>query len=482
MLLLAIALFGLLVRTHRLDHLSFWVDEVFSAQMAADGRPSLWLKDVHPPLYYALLSVWQTPHHSDWWLRFLSVIFGVATIPVVYDLGKRLLSERVGLWGAALLSALYVHVKYSQEARMYALMVLLFACAFWGLVVGAREGRAVGWIAYAASGSLLAYTHGLGSLHVLIVALLFPAVSPSPRLARAWRPWVLANSTIALLFVPYLLVYARVVRRVAADYWIRMESPEPPIFSTLFYSTVSPIPPMSALVARHLEHDLGLLGGRWVWFAPVVLVLVVAVASAPPEKRWAVTCLLLAYALPIVLLSVISVVVKPVLIPRVLLPSVVPMVLVLGSLAASTVVPSRWRAIGLATVLIVLLVGDVYHFRYEAKPEWRRASRYLQERVRPTDVILFNFTGGRLLVNRYDFQGALGPVAKLVTEEVTAPCGRGEAPACLERALRAYPRGHTVWVVEGHRSDEARRLVSVLRSEDKVQMVGVSVERTILVY
>jgi hypothetical protein len=37
-------------------------------------------------------------------------------------------------------------------------------------------------------------------------------------------------------------------------------------------------------------------------------------------------------------------------------------------------------------------------------------------------------------------------------------------------------------VVEGHRSDEARRLVSVLRSEDKVQMVGVSVERTILVY
>src|SRR5262245_61214130 len=124
--LLVIVLLGLLLRAHQLDRQNFWIDEAFSALMAdpRNARPARCQYDVHPPLYYALLWLWGLWSRSDWWLRLLSVVLGVATIPVVYGLGARLLGRPAALWSAALLSVLQIHVAYSQEARMYALMVL----------------------------------------------------------------------------------------------------------------------------------------------------------------------------------------------------------------------------------------------------------------------------------------------------------------------------------------------------------------------
>lgn len=485
--LLAITVFAALLRIHKLDHLSFWLDEGISAWMVSVAPVSRWMHDVHPPLYYALLSIWRTWSDSDWWLRFLSVVFGTATIPVVYSLGKRMFNRAVGCWSAAFLSVLYTHVTYSQEARMYSLMVLLFACALWGLVVGAREQWAVGWIAYTVSASLLAYSHALGPLYVLIMIMLFPALTPNLRRGKTFRPWLLANSAVALLFSPYLLIYAQRARSVARNYWIRLESPEPPIFTTLFHSTVSPIPPVAEIAAHHLNVHLSPLFGRWIWFAPVLVVLILSIGRAPAESRRAIGTLLLAYSLPIVLLSAISLILRPLLIPRVLLPTAVPMVLMLGSFAAPMSIRPPWRQIGLATVFVVFLLGSLYGSRYAAKEQWREASLYLQEHVQPTDIVLLNVGFGRFLLHRYDPQGILRLVPMLAIDEVLARCDRDDAPVCLGKVLGAYPEGQTVWLVEGHRLEGPRNqaeiwLAAHLAGDEPVQMFAVSVERTKLTY
>jgi len=69
-------------------------------------------------------------------------------------------------------------VKYSQEARMYALMGLLFATTFWGLVIAVRQQRRSGWIVYGAAGALLMYSHAIGALYLTALALLFPLLVP----------------------------------------------------------------------------------------------------------------------------------------------------------------------------------------------------------------------------------------------------------------------------------------------------------------
>jgi uncharacterized membrane protein len=397
-----------------------------------------------------------------------------------------LFTPSAGLWSATLVSALYIHVMYSQEARMYSLMVLLYAGAFWGLVVAAREGRFRGWIVYTGSASLLAYTHALGWLYVATLAALFPAVAPHRRPWTMWRPWILANGIVALLFAPYVPVYMRVVGQVASDYWIRPDGPEPPIFSTLFYFTVSPVPPLSQLAARHLGVELAPVVGRWVWFLPVLVVLVLAVASMAAEDRWAVRSLFLAYLLPISALSTISLIVRPVLILRVLLPTLVPVVLMLASFAAATLARPVWRRIGLVAVLAVFLLSTFYSLRYGAKEQWREASRYLQERARATDVLL-STTGLSVLslLDRYDPRGVLERMPRVTARELLPSSCEAGVSACLDRAFEAYPRGQRVWVVERDRLGGPPTATEMWRAshlveEESIDLTGVWIARATL--
>ena len=495
--LLAIVLLGLLLRAYQLDRHSFWIDEAFSALMADPryARPALWRYDVHPPLYYALLSLWGLWSRSDWWLRSLSVVLGVAALPVVHGLGSRLFGPAAGLWSAALLSVLQIHVAYSQEARMYTLMVLLFAGALWGLVVGARDGRPSGWVGYAVCAALLIYTQALGSLYVAVLAALFPVVAQRLRQWRDWRPWLLAHSAVALAFAPYALTHARRVRGVAASFWIEPQAPEPPLLTTLFQWTVAPIPSPSQLLVRHLDLDPGPLLGRWVWFAIVLVVLTVAIYLVPPERSWARSALVLTFAAPILALSALSLMIRPLLIPRVLLPTVVPTVLLLGALAASQPGRRAWRHAALGAVFLVLLLGSFYHLRYVAKHEWRQASRHLQENVQPADVILYNVgpstrfplgsieDQGRFLINRYDERRVLARIPQVLVSELTTGCAAEERARCLGRHLRAYPPGQVVWVVQAYaRPGLDVRSVAPLEMRDVVTLPGVQLARVVMAH
>src|SRR5262249_57717447 len=163
---------------------------------------------------------------------------GVASVPVAYGLGTALFGRRAGLWGALLLTVDYAHVRYSQEVRMYALLVLGFAGALWGLVVGATQQRARGWVVYAVSGSLLVYAQGLGPVYVAVIAALFPLLAPRAARWRTWRPWLIANGVIALVFLPWLTTAVEKTVIVTTASSRPPSSPEPPLFTTLHYLTV----------------------------------------------------------------------------------------------------------------------------------------------------------------------------------------------------------------------------------------------------
>jgi len=83
-----------------------------------------------PPLYYALAWAWtQLTGTGEAGLRSLSALAGAATVPVAYLLGLELRGRRTGLLAAALVAVNPMLLWYSQEARGYALLVLLTALA-----------------------------------------------------------------------------------------------------------------------------------------------------------------------------------------------------------------------------------------------------------------------------------------------------------------------------------------------------------------
>jgi hypothetical protein len=79
-----------------------------------------------PPLYYALAWLWtQVTGTAEYGLRSFSALAGVATVPVAYLIGAELRDRRAGIAAAALVAVNPMLLWYSQEARAYALLVLL---------------------------------------------------------------------------------------------------------------------------------------------------------------------------------------------------------------------------------------------------------------------------------------------------------------------------------------------------------------------
>ncbi|HKP91093.1 MAG TPA: glycosyltransferase family 39 protein, partial [Thermoleophilaceae bacterium] len=134
LLLIAVVVAGAALRFATLDVQSFWIDEGYTVRLLRmdlggllDGIPRT---EGTPPLYYVLAWLWTRPFGTgEVGVRSLSALLGTATIPVAYAVGRRLVSVRAGLIVAALAASSPLLVWYAQEARSYALLILLSVLA-----------------------------------------------------------------------------------------------------------------------------------------------------------------------------------------------------------------------------------------------------------------------------------------------------------------------------------------------------------------
>jgi uncharacterized membrane protein len=127
-------LIGGFLRILFLGNKGMWLDETFSVWLANHSVPEMlqWIVriDQHSPLNYLLLHYWiarygDTPYYA----RLLSVLFGAATIPVIYLIGKRIAGVVVGLVAAVFLALALFNIYYAQETCMYTFLMFNAAAA-----------------------------------------------------------------------------------------------------------------------------------------------------------------------------------------------------------------------------------------------------------------------------------------------------------------------------------------------------------------
>jgi len=151
------------MRFFHLGYQSFWFDEVFSFNMARRSLCSLVgeaLRDaVHPPLFYLLLKPFVTVSDAEWVARLPSALLGVIFVCLLYVAGSDMVNWRVG--GVAALIALLspFHVYYSQETRMYALLMATSLLATWLLYRAASADQPIYWLGYVMALFLGMMTH-----------------------------------------------------------------------------------------------------------------------------------------------------------------------------------------------------------------------------------------------------------------------------------------------------------------------------------
>ncbi|MFH1048820.1 MAG: glycosyltransferase family 39 protein, partial [Patescibacteria group bacterium] len=143
--LIAILVIGLILRLYNLIAVSLWHDEAFSALLIRYPFGEMIARiilDVHPPLYYIILRVWDILlGDSLLSLRLFSAFFGVLTIYFTYLFVKTAFkNEKLSLISAAFIAINPFQIQYATEARMYTLGTFLIVLSSW-LLAKAIETR-----------------------------------------------------------------------------------------------------------------------------------------------------------------------------------------------------------------------------------------------------------------------------------------------------------------------------------------------------
>lgn len=213
-----------ILRLYHLDFQSAWLDEIHTLK---ESYPKLPLKEFNeiimfregiPHFYFLTIRFLATIFgHGIFICRMVSAISGIASVGMIYLVGKELLNQRAGYIAAILLTVNMMHIEYSQEARSYAMLTFFILIAVYRLLVLLRELNYKNAIILGICTGLITNAQPVGLLNVgLIFVTLFIVLLSSK--TKEERKKIFLLSSVAGIFA--LIVFSPVYRIVAkaADY------------------------------------------------------------------------------------------------------------------------------------------------------------------------------------------------------------------------------------------------------------------------
>jgi len=376
----AVLLVGLLVSIVSVGRASFSLDESLSATLAYspwhDFAHSVLHREANMALYYLLLRGWVVFGHlpavgPEVVVRTLSVVAGVGALAVVMVLARRLFDRRTALVCGLLLAVDPLVVMFAQDARGYALSLLLVSASSALFVRGLQapsDGWLV-WVAYAFVSALAAYANFWAALvplaHGAAVAFLPPG-------SALWRRLVPTGIGLGILLVPLaLLIHATDSSGVN---WAAGSSA-----GKLFTTVRADVP--------HVLIDLAVV------LAVALLVGIVAVVrrhprTQVPADRWPIVFAVCWLVVPVAAVVLLSLVYKPLLVVRYLVICLPPLFL-LVAYGLSRLRANRVLALT-AGLAIVSGAGVGAFVAHGSSEDWRGAVASVADRARPGDgVVIF---------------------------------------------------------------------------------------------
>lgn len=422
--LIAIVAVGAALRLSGLGDEPFWLDEAHTANFTRLSLGELWsfsdpFDTVNPPGFIVAMKLWTQVSRSDEWFRLLPALAGIATIPIVYAAGARMAGTRAGLFSAGLIAVAGYHVRYSQEARAYALITLMAAVALWSVtqIVSQPDGdhatplrrkpkparsagqglrRAVTWTdvawpVYGVATGLSLHLHntsaGIPLAANLAIGLWW--LSSRPRPPRVVRNWAGANLLALLVWSPWLPGFFSQLRLVQANFWVT--------------------PPTPASVTRDLGTvidayaGLAIPGLDTLWFHTAVIALTVTTIwwgarSLDSGHRFVLWSFILVQPAFQLVFSLR----QPVFLSRTLLWILLASAVGLGVAFERALSASHrlWTLAPLA-VLVTALLGTIgYHTAFE-KTAWDRAAAMVAAGAGDDDLILILSGNNIVAFDRY---------------------------------------------------------------------------------
>lgn len=385
--LYALILAGFALRLFNLGAQSLWYDETVSAFLARQSVPALLAhtaRDIHPPGYYLLLHFWAgLAGHTEFALAFLSLIFGLLLLALVYRLAVYLANPAAAFWATLLVAFSPFNVSYSQEVRMYTMGAALgLAAAYCALQ--ALAGRRRYWFGYVVAAAAGLYTLYYFVFLLFVMNLFLLGYLLLLRRYRAGLVLLMINGLVLAAYLPWVPIAWR-------------------------QATMPPVPPWresGALSAWPviLEIWTALSLGQsvepaYVWPFLLLTLILVGLGLAGQYRlarhRFPAALFLLVYTFGPLLVIYLASLVTPLYHVRYIF-IYSPAFYILAGAGLATLSKTwshHWPAWTAAALLLAVSLFAQYRFhtdpRYQAD-DFRAAIRYLEAHWQPGDAILLD--------------------------------------------------------------------------------------------
>jgi mannosyltransferase len=444
LLVWGIVLMGAVLRLIALGHKSFWLDEIASVVIVRMPGNSFWSWVWHSEgnmaLYYVMLRPWLHFGLAEASVRVLSVLPGIASLPMMYLLGARLFGREVGMLATLFLALSTCSVVYSQEARGYS-WLLLGVIASTYLFVRLIERPTYGMaFAYALAAGVTLYFHYFGLLVLLAHAVSLLAFL---RDRRPWKHLFAASAILAALALPVL--------------WMIHIQPS---------QHLDWVTKPSLLEVYHLGVFLAAESGKGV--GPVLLALELVLVGAflrtlislrgsisARSEYWNYALVASALFTPVIITLLVSAV-RPVLFHRFLI-ICLPAWLLAVAVGANGIARPRTRSLAIAAVCALSLVSTVTSYT-RVREDWRGVANYLIANAAAQDRVVYYEGVGNFAAESY---------------RDWLPGGTNNRPAAIEVSPASnewrdkLPGAGRVWLVRyptNKRDDTARSVDTELQS------------------
>ncbi len=370
----AVVVLGAVVSIVSVGRASFSLDESVSTSLAVSSWHTFTQTVVHREanmsLYFVLLRAWVHLGPSETVARTLSVAASVGALAVVMVVARRLFDRRTALICGLLLAVDPLVVLFAQEARGYALGLLLVSAssALFARGITGRSGWGT-WAAYALVSALAAYANFWAAL-VPLAHLVSVAVLPAGRVP--WRRLLPTGVALAALLVPLALL---------------IHSTDSSGVNWAAGSSAGRVISKVRAAVPHLLIDVAV-----VLVVIVVVAVVVALRRHPVAQRlvdhWPIVFSLSWLVVPVAAVVLLSVAYKPLLVVRYLVVCLPPFVM----LVAYGLTRLGRGAATAAVVGLVVASGvglGAFYARGSAQ-DWRGAVAAVAGHARPGDgVVIF---------------------------------------------------------------------------------------------
>ncbi len=275
---LAVAmLVGTVLRVVQLGAVGVNSDEAVYASQAASLAGNPHFVDIfpivraHPLLFQTLASPLYRSGVPDVPGRYLSALFGVGTIVLVFQLGRLLYGRRAGALSALLLAIMPYHVIITRQVLLDGPMTFFTTAALCCLAALGRTGRGR-WLL--AAGACIGLASLTKETAIILVLAVFVFLSLVPRFWQPFR-YVVGGAGCALaLALTYPVVTAVSGGARSGQSYLLWQLTRRPTHDVLFYITIVPAA-MGVLLIASAAAGLFLLRRRSSWAEVLLLAWIV---------------------------------------------------------------------------------------------------------------------------------------------------------------------------------------------------------------